>query len=747
MSPLSPVFDSQEICRAVWQDRFRLPGEASPADSFRRVVEAVFAADPQRESQQDQCLALMCAAIFCPDERLVATIGGASPAAPPLRAGGASVGRWLAIEHQPLGLLQSLETTVSALRFGGRLELDLTALPPAGARLGQGGAGASGVLPVLDVWETMARRMLSEGLSWQGRSRALLSCDHPDLPAFAAARSEPGRLERLGLMVAVSDAFMAAVEADAEWDLGHVAPPLDPGTQSLVRDRQGADGVVRPWFVHQVVSARALWREILRHDDARGDCGVLFVQRSRYMRPATAPTAETEAPLWPAWGPAVGGSINLAALLQSQGRGSATVDAQKLRAAVTLGVRFLDNAIDVMPYGVPEQEAAAKAERRIGLGVVGLGTLLQQLGQPYGSQAARVTVRKVLDRLRDAAYRASISLAEERESYPAFGAGEASGAQSLASLPDILRRGIESRGLRNGALLCVAESQATADLLGCASPGISPVPAQRHRRRLRDGETQAREIDCFDAGFLATCRRKGLDPASVDPETLGPAWVAADRIGPDRQAAMQATVQPFLDSPLDCPSTTADRLDDVARDQLFRKAHELGCQRFVLRSAGAETPIGSEGDAEASGGLSWAPDRGGFESQSSAARRGPVPRLADVTYRESWPPLDAQLYVTIFDEIDQAGGRRPCDIVIRCKCDQPTPDLESIAKALSQVLRSGSGTKLETMLRDLEQIADGEGAEVRGQRVPSLPAVVALIVRDHLAARDGSPETLAPPRG
>ena len=92
-----------------------------------------------------------------------------------------------------------------------------------------------------------------------------------------------------------------------------------------------------------------------------------------------------------------------------------------------------------------------------------------------------------------------------------------------------------------------------------------------------------------------------------------------------------------------------------------------------------------------------------------------MPRLADVTHGDCWPPLRAEPNVTLFDEVVDGGGQRPCDILIRCGSEQPTPDLDCVAEALSQVLRSGSMTMLETMLCDLDWLP-GSGPPRRWRR-------------------------------
>ena len=725
MSGRPPLFESQESCRLVWQERFKLPGEARVEDSLRRVAETVYSRDPLREEQEPMALGMMLAGAFCPGGRLLALAGAEPPGRPPDHAARASIGRLLAIEGQPIGILRSLEAAVSGLRRGGDVEMDVTSVPPAGARLGRGDALAAGIVPLLDIWEAMAQRVLGEGEARRSRLTAMLSCDHPDLPAFVAAQSEAERLSRLRLLVLVSDAFMSAVANDGDWELGHSSQPADPGSREIVRDRVDAEGAVLPWFVYQVVSARALWAEMIRHGNAEGETSLAFVDRLGARKTHVGSVSGDVAIPAPCWDPLVQGAINLAGLASSAGTSSAAIDDDSLRAVVSRSVRFLDNAIDIMPSGSEEQAAESFANRRIGLGLMGLGSFLQMRGLPFDSEEARREARRLMSKIRDAAYWASIALAQERGSFPEFEPSICLVDDNLRALPEILKRGIESRGLRNRSLLCATSDEESAYFFGGVSPGVGPVPALRWTLERRSAAGTPTRYRCYDWGFLEHCRREGLGPETVDLSALGPSWATAAQLGVEDQLAFQATLQTFLDTPLDSAITVPGTMDVREQEDLFQRAYALGCQRCVVRRERAVSV-----DRE--------PGMGGFEED------GPEPmdssglmeakRLANVTYKESWPPLKARLFVTIFDEVYDDGRRRPCDVQIRCKSDGKVPELTCFARALSQALREGSKEMVERVLCDLERISEAEATWVRGRLFSSLPALIAAMVRRHLAA-------------
>lgn len=109
------------------------------------------------------------------------------------------------------------------------------------------------------------------------------------------------------------------------------------------------------------------------------------------------------------------GSINLARML-ADGR----VDWDRLEEVAGVAVRFLDDVIDVSRYPFPELGEAARATRKIGLGVMGLAELLAALGIPYDSEEAVRLATRLMRRIQQAAHTASRRLAEERGAFPAF---------------------------------------------------------------------------------------------------------------------------------------------------------------------------------------------------------------------------------------------------------------------------------------------------------------------------------------
>ena len=230
---------------------------------------------------------------------------------------------------------------------------------------------------------------------------ATLRCDHPDIETFIAAKSDPARLRNFNLSVLVSDAFLAAVRADAPWEL-----------------KFGGK-------VYRTVQARALWERIMQATYDFAEPGVVFIDRINarnnlnYCEEIHATNPCGEQPL-PAYGACLLGSINLAQLIERPFTPGATLDRAKLEERVALAVRFLDNVIDISNYPLKPQRKEAKAKRRIGLGITGLADALIFCGKTYGSEEAAALAGSWMAAIQNAAYQASADLAAEKGAFPLY---------------------------------------------------------------------------------------------------------------------------------------------------------------------------------------------------------------------------------------------------------------------------------------------------------------------------------------
>lgn len=156
-------------------------------------------------------------------------------------------------------------------------------------------------------------------------------------------------------------------------------------------------------------------------------------------------------------------AVNLAEMADKENK---TVDFEKLRQTVEVGVRMQDNVINATPYFLEENKKQALGERRVGLGVMGLHDLLIYCETEYGSEKGNELVDKVFETIATTAYRASVELAKEKGSFP-FLTGETGEETNrlrkaftetgfMKKMPEDVRESILEYGIRNSHLLTVA---------------------------------------------------------------------------------------------------------------------------------------------------------------------------------------------------------------------------------------------------------------------------------------------------
>ncbi|MEM6421497.1 MAG: adenosylcobalamin-dependent ribonucleoside-diphosphate reductase, partial [Pseudomonadota bacterium] len=411
------------------------------------------------------------------------------------------------------GIFDQLREAAVTMQQGGGIGYDFSTIRPRGALVKGVGADASGPVSFMDVWDAMCRTIMSAG-SRRGAMMAVLRCDHPDIEDFVAAKADPTRLRNFNVSVAATDAFMAAVRADAPWDL------------------------VFGGQVYRTVRARDLWAKIMRATYDYAEPGVIFIDRVNgannlaYAETIAATNPCGEQPL-PPYGACLLGSINLAALVQAPFEAEADVDGTELEALVATAVRMMDNVVDASRFPLPAQAAEAQAKRRIGLGVTGLADALAMCGLRYGAPEAVVRTGAWLRSIRDAAYRASAALAAEKGPFPLFEAEPYLAAEQVRALPEDARAEIATHGIRNALLTSIAPTGTISLFAGNVSSGIEPIFALSYTRKLRLPDGGRAEEEVVDYAVQAWRARFGDTP-------LPPAFVTAQDLSPADHVAMQA---------------------------------------------------------------------------------------------------------------------------------------------------------------------------------------------------------------
>ena len=588
------------------------------------------------------------------------------------------------------GIFDHLREAALTMQQGGGVGMDFSTIRPTGAPVMGVGADASGPLTFMDCWDSMCRTVHSAGQR-RGAMMGCLRIDHPDVEAFIDAKRDPARFRNFNLSVLVTDAFMAALGGDGEWALRF-------------------DGEV-----YRTVRARELWERLMRATYDCAEPGVIFVDRvNQANNLAHCETISASNPcgeqMLPPYGACLLGSVNLARLVDRPFQPEAALDEDALAELTRTAIRLLDNVIDISRYPLAQQEAEAKAKRRIGLGVTGLADALLFCGTAYGSGPAVELTRRWLEVIRREAYRASAGLAAEKGAFPLYDPAMLE-RPNLLALDEQTRSLIAEHGLRNGCLTSIAPTGTTSLLAGNVSSGIEPVFAYSYTRNIREPDGSTRKEPVEDYAMQVWRRLKGDAPP---PEEL---FVSAQTLNPSDHLTMQAAAQAFIDSSISKTVNCPEDIGFEAFADIYVEGYHLGCKGLTTYRPNAVT-----------GSVLQVAEKPKAPEGPVLASRGET--LEGMTYKLKWPDSAHSVYVTINDtRVD--GERRPFEIFVNSKNMEHYAWTLGLTRMISAVFRRGGDVSF--VAEELKAVFDPRGgAWMQGRYVPSLLAAIGGVIERHL---------------
>ncbi len=547
------------LAEFVWRTRYRGSDasgvlELTPVDTFARVSRVLSALERDAARWRRRFAAILDGFRFLPGGRILAAAGGAADTTMLncFVMGG--------LEDGPERLMGSLAEGIRTLQQGGGIGLDFSTLRP--RELRSGGGSHPGPVACLELWDAACTATTAAS----GRGGAMmgsLSVSHPDIADFARAKARPGALGHFNLSAQLDDAFLRAADEDANWELSF-PPPGFTWAESTVE-------------INAQVRARALRRLIVTSMLDWSEPGVLFVdtinrENNLWWRERLTTTNPCgEAPL-PPYGACDLGSINLTGLVLRPFGRDAALDLETLSAIARIAVRMLDNVLDVTPYPLARQRLEALQTRRIGLGITGLADALAMLGLRYDSDPGRAAATAAVERLKNAAYQASIEIAKEKGPFPAFDRDRYLAGAFVARLPEEIRDQIARHGIRNSHLLAIAPTGSISLLAGNVSAGIEPIQSLRQWRRVLNPDGSFREFEVDDRAWSIFQEQDAGATAAL---------VEAPEISPAAQIDMQSALQIHVDGAISKTVLLPESTTYADLERLLGQAYRGGLKGFA----------------------------------------------------------------------------------------------------------------------------------------------------------------------
>ncbi len=464
------------------------------------------------------------------------------------------------------GIFETLSQMAEIMSRGGGVGINLSTLRPRYAYVKGVNGRSSGSVSWGGLY-SFVTGLIEQGGSRRGALMLILNVWHPDVLEFISSKKEMGRITNANISIGITDDFMAAVEADGDWELAF--PDTNDanyatgwtGNMTTWRERGGAV------IVHKTVRAREIWDNIIESAWASAEPGLWFVDRSNKMSNSwyydrgdlicTNPCGEQPLPAWAV--------CNLGHLNLSRFTANGKVKWDELGYSVRTAVRFLDNVIDATPYFFPQNATQQQDERRVGMGTIGLAEMLIRLGIRYGSDESVEFIDKLYSFIAEEAYLASSSIAEEKGSFALFDAEKFLQSGFMRQMPHDVREAVRTKGVRNVTLLTQAPTGTVGTMVG-TSTGIEPFYFWSYFRKSRLGmhEEKVQILEEWETAH----------PGEERPDY----FVAAMELSPEEHVKVQATTQRWVDSAIsktcNCP---ADYTIEQTKE-LYELMYKLGCK-------------------------------------------------------------------------------------------------------------------------------------------------------------------------
>ena len=706
---LEEYYKEDELGQEVLRNKYLAPWENNPYDMWKRIAKAMASVEKDIDLWYKRFFTILEDFRFVPGGRIM---HGAGRDDITTTLNNCYV---VAIKKDSVkAIYNAIQDEAITYKYGGGCGHDLSVLRPSGSSIGGTGGESCGPTGFMNLFSENTNTIAQHGR--RGANMQTIRVDHPDVRKFISIKSgSVDMVKYSNISVLLTHEFMKAVEDDTDFDLKWGGKEYD------------------------TLRARELWEEIVTSAHKSAEPGIIFwdtmtdYHNAEYCSPLVSTNPCGEQPL-PDGGCCNLGSVNLARFVDENSQFMTDI----FRETVAIATRFMDNVVEynVDRHALDVQKENASNDRRLGIGLLGLGDMFIRMGISYDSDKALEVADNICKIMRDTTYETSVQIAKEKGPFPNFDWKGYSKSKFVSELGDELQAKISKHGIRNATLLTVPPTGSGA-IVARVTSGIEPVFQTSYFRRVKQNEGHGNTFKEFKV------YHPGVKELFGDDKNLPDYVVTAHDIDPFFRVKMQGVIQKYIDSSI---SSTVNLASDVEKNtvaDIYMTAYKAGLKGItVYRESSREGILLSEEQKA----------KETEKAQPEAQRKiGDLrPRFRPgVTQGETKRIRtgEGSLYITIneddhglcevFTTIGKAGGNAAAQS-------------EAISRLISLALRSGIDPK--DVVKQLKGISGPNPTWENGQLILSTPDAIGkalesyLFDLEHPVTAEDTPEEVAKTR-
>lgn len=706
---IDEYYKDDDLGKEVLQNKYLAPWEKNPYDMWKRIAKAMANVEKDVDLWYKRFFTLLEDFRFVPGGRIM---HGAGREDITTTLNNCYV---VAIKKDSIkSIYDTIQDEAITYKFGGGCGHDLSILRPSGSEIGGTGGESCGPTGFMNLFSENTNTIAQHGR--RGANMQTIRIDHPDVKKFINIKN--GNIDMVkysNISVLLTHEFMKAVDEESEFNLTF-------------------DGEV-----YETVPAKDLWNQIVDSAHASAEPGIIFWDtmkdhhNAEYCSPLVSTNPCGEQPL-PDGGCCNLGSINLSRFIDENQ--NFMMDAFK--ETVSVATRFMDNVVEynIDRHALEAQKQNAINDRRVGIGLLGLGDMFIRMGISYDSDKALEVADEICKAMRDTAYETSVEIGKEKGSFPNFDWEGFSKSKFIEKLSPELQDKIKENGIRNSTLLTVPPTGSGA-IVARVTSGVEPMFQTSYFRRVKQNEGYGNTFKEFKVYHPSIKELFGGD--SDLPDYV----ITAHDIDPYFRVKMQGVIQKYIDTSISSTVNLKAETDKETVGDIYMTAYKAGLKGItVYRESSREGILITEDQKEKEAGNSvdskedktLLNSKNNEGSQLVRSKKNLRPRFRPgetqgVTKRIRTG--EGSLYITInedehglceiFTTIGKAGGNAAAQS-------------EAISRLISLSLRSGIDPN--DVVKQLKGISGPNPTWENGQLILSTPDAIGKALESYLKGID-----------